>query len=192
MGKLNAKSITEALQKAKFLGKSASDALKEIQSKETEKKENAPVPVNSAGEVEVPKQSILEKASSFTKAVASRGVTNNKAKETTIQLRVMSCHGDESVNFPPCPHRQSSKNFANSFYCGACGCGDKQMTQLTQFEINGKMSTYTKLHYPKVTCPLKMPGFTNYQSCSEDENTANDRKQFIEFKESIDYIKENI
>jgi hypothetical protein len=54
------------------------------------------------------------------------------------------------------------------------------------------MTDYNKLDYPKVTCPLKMPGFTDYKTSEEDQPTSNSRKQFIEFHEGIDYIKENI
>lgn len=182
----NARKVAEAIQKAKFQGKSAADALKELQAKETsEKKVDAPVDVPN-----VPKQNLTKKVMSFGKAMASRGLKNNRASEKTIALRVLSCHGSNEL--PPCPYRKDSEKFKGSYYCGGCGCGDKQMTQLTYTEVNGKMTEYNKLDYPKVTCPLKMPGFTDYKSCAEDPSTSNTRKQFIEFKEGVDYIKENI
>jgi len=187
---INPKNLAEAIQKAKFQGKTAAEALKSAQVKvDAEKKEQSPVVAPVTGQGEPIKQNIIDKAKSFTQSVASRGVKNNKAPEETVTLRQLSCHGDESLGLPPCPHRIDSQKFTGSHYCGACGCGDKQITLLTSVTINGKMLDYTKLHFPKVTCPLQMPGFTNYQSCSQNEKTANDRKQFIEFREGVDVIK---
>lgn len=188
---IDRKKLAEEIQKAKFKGKPASEVLKELQAEADANakspKVNAPVAKGKQGEAE--KSSLIGKAKSFAESTLSRGIANNKATPETISLRVLSCHGDPANNLPPCPRRMDSKNFKNSHYCGACGCGDKQMTQLTQCEVNGKMIEYTKIHYPKVTCPLMMPGFTNYKSCAENEKTSNDRKQFIEFKEGVDYIK---
>lgn len=181
----NARKITEAIQKAKFQGKSAADAIKELQAKETAEKKDVPADVPN-----VPKPNLVNKASSFAKSMASRGLKNNRASERTIALRVLSCHGNNEL--PPCPYRKDSEKFKGSYYCGACGCGDKQITQLTYIEVKGKMTDYNKLDYPKVTCPLKMPGFTDYKTSQEDPPTSNSRKQFIEFREGIDYIKENI
>jgi len=196
MNKIDPKILAQELQKAKFKGIPAVEVVKRLQeqanakSKEP-KKENAPVGAETAGANEgTPvEQGILSKAKSFTQSMLSRGLNDNKASQDTISLRVLSCHGDPSKNLPPCPKRMDSKKYANSHYCGACGCGDKQLTQLTPFTDNGTMVEYTKLHYPKVTCPLEMPGFTNYKSNAESAKTANDRKQFIEFNESVDYIK---
>lgn len=196
MNKIDPKRLAEELQKAKFKGIPASVVLErlrdEANAKSTiPKKENALADVGTARANEgIPvEQGLLGKAKSFAEAMVSRGLSDNRANPETISLRILSCHGDLNKDLPPCPKRIDSVKFANSYYCGACGCGDKQLTQLTRYETGGKMVEYNKLDYPKVTCPLEMPGFTNYKSNAESTKTANDRKQFIEFNESVDYIK---
>lgn len=197
MSKIDPKRLAEELQKAKFSGKPASKVVAELKAEADAKakKINPPAvapPVVAGGKSGEPeKTGIIGKAKSFTQSMVSRGLNNKKAKPETYSLRVLSCHGDEAKGLPPCPKRMNSNKFPNSHYCGACGCGDKQLTQLTPFEVSGKITEYTKLHFPKVSCPLKMPGFTNYVPCSEDGKTANDRKQFIEFQEGVDSIREN-
>lgn len=184
--------LAQELRKAKFQGKSAAEIVKmnTPPSNELEKKEDAPV-IGEGNEGEALKQNIFQKAASFAQAVASKGINNNKAAPTTYSLRVLSCHGDESKGLPPCPKRLVSQKYANSYYCGACGCGDKPLTQLVPYVTEkGDAVDYCKLHFPKVTCPLQMPGFTNYASCLESPKTANDRKKYLEFQEGIDYIKD--
>jgi hypothetical protein len=40
---------------------------------------------------------------------------------------------------------------------------------------------YSKLDYPKLTCPLAMPGFSNYQQSKEEEgNDPVTRRWFID------------
>ena len=143
----------------------------------------------SSDEKFVEKESILQKAKSFGQSMVSRGVSNKKANEETKALRNLSCHGSEELGLPPCADRKNSVKFENSFYCGACGCGDKKMTQLVTLVIDGK-EQYSKLDFPKVNCPLKMPGFTNYH-VSEEGVSENSRKKTIEDRYSIDYIKEH-
>ena len=196
MNKIDPKRLAEELQKAKFKGIPAAEVLRRLKEEANlnsidPKKENALADAGTAraNEGTPVQQGFLGKAKSFTEAMVSRGVTDKKASPETLSLRVLSCHGNADKNLPPCPKRMDSIKFKNSHYCGACGCGDKQLTQLTPFESGGKIIEYTKLHYPKVTCPLEMPGFSNYKSSAESEKTANDRKQFIEFNESVDYIK---
>lgn len=137
----------------------------------------------------VEKTNILQKAKSFGESVVSRGLTNKKAPEETKNLRVLSCHGSEELGLPPCADRKDSRKFENSFYCGACGCGDKKMTQLVTLVINGK-EQYSKLDFPKVSCPLKMPGFSTYIP-SEEGVSENSRKKTIEDKYGVEYIKKN-
>jgi hypothetical protein len=136
------------------------------------------------------KQNLVNKAVSFGRAIASKGITNKKAESKTLELRKMSCHGDSTKNLPPCSERKDSEKFPGSFYCGACGCGDKAHTQL----VNGKnpdgSEKYSKLDYPKVTCPLKMPGFVNYVE-SQTGVSENPRKLFIEMTIGVSEIKEN-
>lgn len=131
--------------------------------------------------------SIIEKAASLARAVVSRGINNNKASEETIRLRTISCHGDS--NLAPCSERRNSDKFPGSFYCGACGCGDKKMTQLINIGMNGK-NEYSKLDYPKVSCPFKMPGFTDYIP-SQDGVSENNRKKDIECRFGIEYITQH-
>lgn len=137
----------------------------------------------------VEKTNIIQKAKSFGQSVASRGFNNKKANEETKALRNLSCHGLEELGLAPCADRKNSTKFENSFYCGACGCGDKKMTQLVTLVIDGK-EQYSKLDFPKVSCPLKMPGFTNYYP-SEEGVSENSRKKTIEERYGIDYIKEH-
>jgi len=111
---------------------------------------------------------------SFAKSLASRGLKNNKADTATKQLRTLSCFGDKSIggHLPRCQHLTKSSHHPGKFYCGGCGCGDRKATWLHANE-----EEYSKLDYPKLECPLKMPGFTNYEI---SENKENMRKNIIE------------
>lgn len=118
---------------------------------------------------------------SFAQAIVSRGLSNNKIDTPTKQLRVLSCFGNQSSagELPPCQHLKSSET-PGKFYCGGCGCGDKPRTWLI-----GTSEEYSKLDYPKLDCPLKMPGFTNYEpSLPDEKNEPISRKYYIE---NIDY-----
>ena len=137
----------------------------------------------------VPEQkSFIEKAKSFASSVASRGLSNNKSSQETKQLRMLSCHGDNTEALPPCGSRRNSSKYEGSFYCGACGCGDKKGTQLVNLTVNGE-EQYCKLDYPKVSCPLKMPGFTDY--VPDSEQSHNSRKKEIENRHGVVYITEH-
>ena len=70
--------------------------------------------------VETP--SFVDKVKNLGKSVASR-VTQGKASEDLIKLRVLSCHGDGEV--VPCPYRSASNTREGAYFCTACGCGDK-------------------------------------------------------------------
>lgn len=139
--------------------------------------------------IEQKKSNLLDKAMSFGKSVASRGISNKKASEETINLRRMSCHGDNNSKLPPCSERKDSVKYPGSFYCGACGCGDKAHTQLINTLDSEGKEKYSKLDYPKVTCPLKMPGFTNYKE-TEEGVSENPRKMYIEMTIGSVKIKE--
>lgn len=192
--KIDPSKLAAELQKARFRGIPASEVVKKMQEEanrgSSEKKVDAAVDAAQT-EGEPIKQNLLSKAKTFTQAVASKGLNGAKAPIETYSLRVLSCHGNEESGLVPCPRRMESKKFPGSYYCGACGCGDKPMTQLIPFTNNGKEVDYTKLHYPKVTCPLEMPGFYNYKTTNESPKTANSRKQFIEFNEGVEHIKEH-
>ena len=131
---------------------------------------------------------ILQKAKTFADAMISKGLDNKKASEETKHLRLLSCHGDSSIGLSPCSERMVSKKYEGSFYCGACGCGDKGRTQLVNLTMNGE-TTYSKLDIPKVACPLKMPGFTDYIP-SQEGVSENNRKKEIENRYGVEYIKE--
>jgi hypothetical protein len=140
--------------------------------------------------IEIKESNILEKAATFAQSIASKGFSAKKAEPLTIELRQLSCHGDPSKKLPPCSERKNSAKFPGSFFCGACGCGDKEMTQLASRKLDNGEDAYYKLEYPKVHCPLMMPGFTNYVHTTPGL-TENNRKKFIEFTYGIEYIREH-
>lgn len=114
---------------------------------------------------------------SFSSAIASRGLSNEKVNKPIKQLRVLSCFGnnDRGGELIPCEYLRQSET-PGKFFCGGCGCGDKPSTWLM-----AEGDQYSKLDYPKLNCPLNMPGFTNYQPSAPDE--ANDpvtRRYYIE------------
>lgn len=110
--------------------------------------------------------------------MASRGVSDNKVHKAEKQLRVLSCIGNKHTGgqLPPCEHLRKSEVQEGQYYCGACGCGDKKMTWLL---ANG--DEYSKLDYPKLHCPLAMPGFSNYTQSEDHESISPiTRKYYIE------------
>lgn len=117
----------------------------------------------------VQQNTIGEKASmiqNFASAIVSRGLTNNKVSLPVKQLRVLSCFGNmkQGGELPPCEHLKPSVT-PGKFYCGGCGCGDKKGTWLV---ADG--DEYSKLDYPKLACPLQMPGFSNYSKSEPNES----------------------
>tara|TARA_R100000995_G_C3449124_1_gene107190 strand:+ start:256 stop:765 length:510 start_codon:yes stop_codon:yes gene_type:complete len=111
---------------------------------------------------------------SYARSLASRGLTNKKADIPTKQLRVLSCFGDSSIggSLSPCEHLGKSDKEPGKFYCTECGCGDKKSTWLEP-----ESGEYSKLDYPQLSCPLKMPGFSNYDG-SDSKDII--RKNIIE------------
>ncbi len=120
---------------------------------------------------------------SFAMAVASRGVSNEKVTKPIKQLRVLSCFGNKNQGgvLPPCEHLKESSTPGKHF-CGGCGCGDKKGTWLVS-----EGNEYSKLDYPKLNCPLQMPGFTNYEKSKADEGVPPITRRFyidqLSFKE---------
>ena len=106
----------------------------------------------------------------FAMAMASRGLAGNKIDLPTKQLRYLSCYGNGEIK--PCQNLKKSDH-SNFYYCGGCGCGDHSHTWLTK-----NKGEYSKLDYPKLMCPLNMPGFSNYDPNSPEE--AKERKEQIE------------
>jgi hypothetical protein len=141
------------------------------------RKENAPQQVKN---ILSTKLGLIQ---SFSQAIVSRGFADNKIDKPVKQLRVLSCFGNKETGgeLPPCQHLKPSET-PGKFFCGGCGCGDKPRTWLM-----GTSEEYSKLDYPKLQCPLKMPGFTNYEPSLPDEKTEPiSRKYYIE---NIDYAE---
>lgn len=109
----------------------------------------------------------------FAASLASRGISSKKINEPTKQLRVLSCYGYGDI--APCPNLLLSKNRKNH-YCGKCGCGDHRHTWLIR-----DSESYSKLDYPKLNCPLKMPGFTNYDPNFYDKDSKERKEKIEEF-----------
>lgn len=136
---------------------------------------------------------MIKQIALFAMAIASRGIFNKRIDLPTKQLRYVSCFGLEDIE--PCPNLRKS-NHSEYHYCNGCGCGDHEHTWLQR-----KDGEYSKLDYPSLSCPLKMPGFTNYDP--NDPTEANERKrkienldpqklQFVNITISIDEEKEKI
>jgi hypothetical protein len=114
---------------------------------------------------------------SFATAIASRGISNEKVTIPMKQLRVASCFGNQNQGgiLPPCEHLKQSQT-PGKFFCGGCGCGDRKGTWLIS-----EGDEYSKLDYPKLSCPLQMPGFSNYSKSKPDEaNAPITRRYYIE------------
>ena len=108
----------------------------------------------------------------FAASIASRGWSNKTVDLPVKQLRVLSCYGDnKEIN--ACPYLKKSKH-SNYHYCGGCGCGDKKNTWLMK-----EPNEYSKLDYPVLNCPMKMPGFTNYDPNYSNE-TIKKHKEKVE------------
>lgn len=134
---------------------------------------------------EVPQQSVIKQKltmmQSFAMAIKSRGLNNEKVTKPIKQLRVLSCFGNQGQGgvLPPCEHLKQSAT-PGKFFCGGCGCGDRKGTWLM-----AEGDEYSKLDYPKLNCPLSMPGFTNYEKAKEDEGVAPITRRF--FIEQLPY-----
>lgn len=92
----------------------------------------------------------------FAASLASRGLGNKKTDIDTKKLRVLSCFGGIE-DIPPCPYLSNSIVESGKHFCNKCGCGDKKHTWLI-----ASNEDYSKLDYPVLNCPIKMPGFSNY------------------------------
>lgn len=113
--------------------------------------------------------SFTQKVKNLGKSVASR-VTQGKADDNLIKLRVLSCHGDDEM--VSCPYRSASNTREGAYFCTACGCGDKPAAFLNDPDNS---DTYTKLDYPWVSCPVRMPGFGDYKPFSEETQEEIDK-----------------
>lgn len=121
----------------------------------------------------------------FAASLTSRGLTNTKTDIPTKQLRVLSCFGHDDIQ--PCPFLKESK-IVGKHFCNKCGCGDKKHTWLLK-----ESDDYSKLDYPKLDCPMKMPGFSNYDPNYYTLETKNRKKQIENFDpENLKYIQVTI
>jgi len=109
----------------------------------------------------------------FAASLASRGLSNNKTDIQTKQLRVLSCFGGAGLD-TACPYLKRSDSDKSKHFCNKCGCGDKKHTWLI-----AEGQEYSKLDYPTLNCPMKMPGFSNYDPNFKPEEIK-ERKEKIE------------
>lgn len=115
---------------------------------------------------------------SFASSISSRGISNAKINKPIKQLRVLSCFGNQAQggDLPPCEYLRNSTVLPGKHFCGGCGCGDKPHTWLV-----AEGEQYSKLDYPRLSCPLKMPGFTNYENSKPEEaGPPPSRRHYIE------------
>lgn len=124
------------------------------------------------------------KAWQLADSLLSRGLNNERVREEIKDIREISCHGSEELGITPCEAREESKKFPGSHICGACNCGDFGHTQIT----NLSEDHYSKLDYPRVVCPKRMPGFMNFIPLTISEN--NMRKKLIEETFGVEYLVE--
>jgi hypothetical protein len=123
----------------------------------------------------------------FAASLASRGVGNTKTDIPTKQLRVLSCFGGGPIQ-SKCPFLKVSSVDKTKHFCDKCGCGDKKHTWLIK-----ESNEYSKLDYPILNCPMKMPGFSNYDPNFTTQDIKM-RKEAIESlpPEQLQYIQVTI
>ena len=127
---------------------------------------------------------MFTKIVSLALSVASRGIKNTKIDLETKKLRYISCFGFSEIS--PCSKIKKSKK-SDFFYCGGCGCGDHNHTYLLK-----NPGDYSKLDYPVLNCPLKMPGFTNYDPNSTVRIIFPEKLKLIDITISVDKEKEEM
>lgn len=125
---------------------------------------------------------MIMKARSYAASLLSRvfGMIgySGKVNEDAKHVRKLSCNGLPGV-LPPCIHRVPSQKVPASFYCSACGCGDKRAVL-----VSGDTPAYEKLDYPHLVCPIAMPGFSNYMPSDQDD-IIDERKIYIEQEHGV-------
>ena len=129
----------------------------------------------------------LSMISNYVKAKWSKGLTEKKVDVTTKDIRLLSCFGNGD-DITVCPGLRPSERKMGKFFCGECGCGDKATTWL-----NGTEEEYTKLDHPYLSCPRKMPGFSDYEPADQtSKNHGEVRKLTIEVTLGGDILKSNL
>jgi len=87
------------------------------------------------------------------------GIDNSQGERVSDDIyneRKISCFGDITKNINPCFRLQYVAQ--RGYFCGGCGCGKNELARLD----SDSPDAYTKLHYPKLECPLRRKGFSNY------------------------------
>jgi len=113
---------------------------------------------------------MITKIMAFALYIASLCFKNYKINLDIKKLRYISCYGFEEIG--KCSNLKKSEK-SEFYYCNGCGCGDHPHTWLIREE-----NEYSKLDYPYLDCPYKMPGFSNYDPNSPKEDLK--RKKDIE------------
>jgi len=136
-------------------------------------------PIKESGGLQLKNK--LSMVQNFAMSLRSRGLRNKKKNRANKQLRVLGCFGNQHLGgeLPPCEHLEESKT-EGKYFCGGCGCGDREGTWLVSDD-----DKYSKLDYPRLSCPLQMPGFTNYRPSNPDE--AEDPVTRKYFAENVSY-----
>jgi len=125
----------------------------------------------------------LNMISNYIKAKWSKGFDNKKVDVTTKDIRLLGCFGDgEEISV--CPGLRPSEELMGKFICGECGCGDGKGKYL-----NGEKDEYTKLDHPYLSCPRRMPGFSDYEPSTDKDDLQEKRKKMIELTLGGDILK---
>ena len=135
--------------------------------KDIEKYQPQVVPQSDRSKWEKVKNS-WQMATSFIQSVSSRGVAStvsdalgvdktsgNRVSEEVYLQRRLSCFGD-GRDVKKCP---SLLETPMGSFCNSCGCKENTLARLDEVVAG----SYTKLHYPKLDCPRKRSGFSNYE-----------------------------
>jgi len=117
----------------------------------------------------------LNMISNYLKAKVSKGISNKKIDVTTKDIRLLSCFGN-GEDILVCPGLRPSETSPGKFICGECGCGDGPGKYLNEDED----AKYAKLDHPYLSCPRKMPGFTDYMPATDEDILQENRKRIIE------------
>jgi hypothetical protein len=101
--------------------------------------------------------SLIRKGANLVTAVAS----GKHVTRESLDLRSVSCHGvtlsGERMK-AVCPSRLQ---VGKRFFCGDCGCGERDQTCIGTLQEDGTIEPDNKLFYTELPCPRRMPGFSN-------------------------------
>lgn len=116
----------------------------------------------------------MEHVRSFVEAKASRGLSNKRVALPIYEKRFATCTS--------CPHLVKDEGNA---WCGACKCprnmGDTHM-------LPRQEGDYTKLHHPRLHCPVRNAGFSNYFDRIFVYGTRRDQNAFMKSLKHTDLM----